>query len=51
MNVAFTQRVAEQVDAKNKLQSHLNRVSIMCYPLYGFGFLHSNTYYGYILRY
>ena len=27
MNVAFTQRVAEQVDAKNKLQSHLNRVS------------------------
>jgi len=25
VNVAFTQRVAEQVDAKNKLQSHLNR--------------------------
>lgn len=25
VNVAFTQRVAEQVDTKNKLQSHLNR--------------------------
>ena len=31
VNVAFTQRVAEQVDAKNKLQSHLNRVSTTDY--------------------
>jgi len=33
VNVAFTQRVAEQVDAKNKLQSHLNRVSLFVTPL------------------
>ena len=33
MNVAFTQRVAEQVDAKNKLQSHLNRVSLFLTPI------------------